>query len=120
VAGVKRGLGGGKGSGPGAPREPGAGLKGEGRHENQENEKERRVSRQHNHFGGFLDLITRQGLPAAITSSGTSSVTTEQAPTILRAPMAIPGMTNARAPTKASSPIVIGPANSGMSGESKS
>jgi len=51
--------------------------------------------------------MTEQGLPAAITSGGTSLVTTEQAPITLRAPISTPGMTNARAPMNASSPIVI-------------
>src|ERR1044071_5410376 len=50
---------------------------------------------------------TWQGLPAATVSAGTSLVTTEQAPTTLRAPIVTPGMTKARAPMKASSPIVI-------------
>lgn len=42
-----------------------------------------------------------------MTFSGTSLVTTEQAPIMARAPIVIPGMTKARAPTKASLPIVI-------------
>src|SRR4051794_3795175 len=41
---------------------------------------------------------TRQGFPAANESGGTSRVTTEAAPTTLRAPIVNPGMTNARAP----------------------
>src|ERR1700719_1680229 len=46
--------------------------------------------------------ITLQGFPAAMTFSGTSLVTTEQAPTIARAPIVTPGSTNARAPMNAS------------------
>src|SRR2546423_15480291 len=51
--------------------------------------------------------MTEQGLPAAMTSGGTSLVTTEQAPITLRAPISTPGRTKARAPMNASGPIVI-------------
>src|SRR2546423_11683280 len=50
---------------------------------------------------------TRHGFPAAKTSGGTFSVTTEHAPMTLRSPIVTPGKTNARAPIKASAPIVI-------------
>ena len=50
---------------------------------------------------------TRHGFPAAKTSDGTFSVTTEHAPMTLRSPMVTPGKTNARAPIKASAPTVI-------------
>src|SRR5438477_188885 len=59
------------------------------------------------HAEGGRDLIMRHGFPAATTFSGTSSVTTEQAPITLRAPIVTPGNTNARAPMNASSPLVI-------------
>src|SRR5262249_39862705 len=63
--------------------------------------------------------ITRHGLPAAMTSSGTSLVTTEHAPTTARAPIFTPGKTNARAPMNASSPIVIFATVSGIAGSWK-
>src|SRR6266446_1959533 len=63
---------------------------------------------------------TRQGFPASKTSGGTFSVTTEQAPTTLRSPIVTPGKTNARAPTKASAPMVIFAAVRGMLGCEKS
>src|SRR5438477_10792599 len=72
------------------------------------------------HADGGRDLITRHGFPAATTSAGTSLVTTEQAPIMLRAPIFTPGKINARAPMNASSPIVILPATSGISGLLKS
>src|SRR6266567_8226866 len=63
---------------------------------------------------------TRHGFPAAKTSDGTSSVTTEHAPMTLRSPMVTPGKTNARAPIKASAPIVIFAAVRGILGWEKS
>jgi Methyltransferase domain len=63
---------------------------------------------------------TQHGFPTAITFSGTSRVTTEHAPTMARAPMFTPGITNARAPTNASPPIVIFATTSGMDGFEKS
>src|SRR5438309_581078 len=72
------------------------------------------------HADGGRDLITRHGFPAATTFSGTSLVTTEHAPTTLCAPIVTPGKIKARAPTKASSPMVILAATSGISGRPKS
>src|SRR5436305_4468132 len=57
---------------------------------------------------------TRHGFPAAKTSGGTSSVTTEHAPITLRSPIVTPGKTNARAPIKASEPMIIFAVVSGM------
>ena len=45
--------------------------------------------------------------PRRKTSGGTFSVTTEHAPMTLPSPIVTPGKTNARAPIKASAPIVI-------------
>src|SRR5438552_13855273 len=72
------------------------------------------------HPGSHRGRNTLHGLPAAMTFSGTSRVTTEQAPMMLRAPMVTPGRTNARAPMNASSPIVILAAARGIPGCSKS
>src|SRR4029079_5689321 len=55
---------------------------------------------------------TRQGLPAASTSSGTSRVTTLPAPITLLAPIVTPASTIAPPPTQTSSPTVIGSAYS--------
>src|SRR5450432_648364 len=71
-------------------------------------------------MGGVLGRRTRHGLPAAMTFGGTSFVTTEQAPITLPAPIVTPGMTKARAPMKASSPIAIVAVTSGISGRAKS
>lgn len=64
----------------------------------------RKVPAGKTHARGFN---TEQGFPAAKTSGGMSLVTTEQAPMTLRAPITTPGMMKARAPTNASSPMVI-------------
>ena len=79
-----------------------------------------RLGEIHPETGGVLGPRTRQGLPAALTSGGTSLVTTEQAPITLRAPISIPGRTNARAPMNASSPIVILAVTSWSAGWEKS
>src|SRR5207248_10567674 len=63
---------------------------------------------------------TRHGFPAAKTSGGTFSVTTEHAPITLRSPIVTPGKTNARAPIKASAPMVIFAAVRGILGCEKS
>src|SRR5437588_11920251 len=63
---------------------------------------------------------TRHGFPAAKTSGGTFSVTTEHAPMTLRSPIVTPGKTNARAPIKASAPMIIFAAVRGILGCEKS
>src|SRR5581483_2145703 len=95
-------------------------LKSENGGVNEQEKDKCRVPRQQVHAAGGRESITRHGLPAATTFSGTSLVTTEQAPMMARAPMVTPGRTNARAPTNASAPIVIRPATSGISGRLKS
>ena len=62
----------------------------------------------------------RHGFPAAITSAGTSCVTTEPAPTIARAPIVTPGMTKARAQTHPSSPTAIFATANGTAGRHQS
>src|SRR5690606_2484865 len=61
------------------------------------------------HLPSYLrDLITRQGLPAAKTSSGMSLVTTLPAPITVRLPIVTPGQITALPPTHTSSPILMG------------
>lgn len=52
--------------------------------------------------------MTRQGLPAANTSAGMSSVTTLPAPMTLREPIVTPGQMIAPPPTHTSDLIAIG------------
>src|SRR5881397_601612 len=55
-----------------------------------------------------MSRMTRQGFPAANTSSGISLVTTLPAPITVREPMRTPGRMNAPPPTHTSEPIWIG------------
>ena len=80
----------------------------------------KRPTRPSRRTSGRRGRSTRQGFPAATTSLGRSAVTTEQAPTMARAPIVTPGMTKARAPRNAPSPIVILPTTSGREGCAKS
>ena len=62
-------------------------------------------------FGGCystISRITRHGLPAANTPSGTSRVTTLPAPMTVREPIFTPGQMIAPPPTHTSEPISIG------------
>ncbi|KAK1709760.1 hypothetical protein BDP67DRAFT_408423 [Colletotrichum lupini] len=52
--------------------------------------------------------MTRAGLPATATKSGTSFVTTLPAPTVTPLPMVTPGRTIQLPPNQQSEPILIG------------
>ena len=74
--------------------------------------KERRDFVVRNYVGRSISRMTRHGLPAAKTFSGTSRVTTLPAPITARDPMVTPGRMMAPPPTQTSAPMSTGLPNS--------